>query len=632
MSFFYAWDLVHSEIDFTLRVTTEAEVTDEGILAQREGSLNGGVEYLRIDTGSAIEYVSADFQVSPEEGNLQIRYKVIRGSGTLYAAETSTTGIYKGPNQDLTVHQDANVFLNTNGTTNTVSASIAGADRQTHDATIEYEYTGSGGTTTRPPTNNPVIPPQPTASTLTLSSSTLTGTASTSVPLAATVRNSNGNPVAGIGVTFTLSVTGSGAILTPVAITNTSGVAQTNVILPNTNAVVTVTATVSGASLTQQASITVTGVVPETSTPDTPTVSEPATIEIYDGDDQEGEVNRRLDEDFVVQVLDRNNNGVSFELVRFRVVEGSGRVSPSTARTDRDGLADVTFTPRSQGTIEVEAYLGDLSPVTFTITTGEPPDAIVLFSGNNQSGRPGAALANPFIVEVIDANDDAVLGVTVTFAVTAGGGTLSATSTTTNASGRAQTTLTLGDAPGNNTVAARVTGLTGVTFKATSGSQVLVNASQRAPMYWISRTNGTLHRLVDDEIEELAPNVTGVTSLAVDSANGLLYFGVQMGANRGAIRSANLNGRNVQTLKTLTSVPMGIAIDSAGGTVYWTNSRGRIQSIPTEGSAKITNVLQNLSKSDGTRSPCQTAMLYWGEATWEALRRMSLTDRLRRLS
>ena len=74
-------------------------------------------------------------------------------------------------------------------------------------------------------------------------------------------------------------------------------------------------------------------------------------------------------------------------------------------------------------------------------------NAIVLFSGNNQSGRPGAALANPFIVEVIDANDDAVSGVTVTFAVTAGDGTLSATSTTTNASGRAQTTLTLGDAP-----------------------------------------------------------------------------------------------------------------------------------------------------------------------------------------
>ena len=218
--------------------------------------------------------------------NLEIRYKVIRGNGTLYAAETSTTGVYRGPNQDLTVHQGANVYLNTNGTTNEVSASIAGQDRQTPTATIVYEYSGSSSVITP---SRPSTPTPTTASTLTLSSSTLTGTASTSVPLAATVRDSNGNAAPGIGVTFTLSVTGSGAILTPVAITNTSGVAQTNVILPNTNAVVTVTANVSGSSLTQQASITVTGVAPEASTPDTSTVSEPATIEIYDGDDQEGE-------------------------------------------------------------------------------------------------------------------------------------------------------------------------------------------------------------------------------------------------------------------------------------------------------------------------------------------------------
>ena len=212
---------------------------------------------------------------------------------------------------------------------------------------------------------------------------------------------------------------------------------------------------------------------------------------------------------------------------------------------------------------------------------------------------------------------------TVTFAVTAGGGTLSATSATTNASGRAQTTLTLGDTPGDNTVAARVTGLAGITFKATSGSQVLVDASQRAPMYWVSRTNGKLHRLVDDEIENLAPNVTGVTSLAVDSANGLLYFGVKTGENRGAVRRSNLNGRSAQTLKTLTSVPTGIAIDSAGGTVYWTNSRGRIQSIPTEGSAKITNVLQNLPNPMAL--VLSNGHLYWGEPLGR-LRRVSLTD------
>ena len=470
-----------------------------------------------------------------------------------------------------------------------------------------------GGGTPPPP------PPGTVSPRLNVSTSSSSAAPGTQVIVTASLLNESGTRdfLSGIPVTFTAS-TGSFSSQT---VNTNNGTAQSIFTAPSGVSIVTFTLTANN-YLTQQASITVTGVVPETSTPDTPTVSEPATIEIYDGDDQEGEVNRRLDEDFVVQVLDRNNNGVSFELVRFRVVEGSGRVSPSTARTDRDGLADVTFTPRSQGTIEVEAYLGDLSPVTFTITTGEPPDAIVLFSGNNQSGRPGAALANPFIVEVIDANDDAVSGVAVTFAVTAGGGTLSATSATTNANGRAQTTLTLGDAPGDNTVTARVTGLTGVTFKATSGSQVLVNASQRAPMYWISRADGKLHRLVDDEIENLAPNVTGVTSLAVDSANGLLYFGVKTGENRGAIRSANLNGRNVRTLKTLTSVPTGIAIDSAGGTVYWTNSRGRIQSIPTEGSTKITNVLQNLPNPMAL--VLSNGHLYWGEPLGR-LRRMNLT-------
>ena len=178
--------------------------------------------------------------------------------------------------------------------------------------------------------------------------------------------------------------------------------------------------------------------------------------------------------------------------MRFRIASGTGRLAPSRDTTDSAGYASVGFTPRARGTIEVEAYLDDpnVDPVTFTITTGEPPDAIVKISGDNQSGRPGATLANPLVVEVIDANDDPVSGVTVTFTATAGGGSVSPASATTNNSGRAQTRLTLGDEPGDNTVTARVSGLTAVTFTAKSGMVVLVGASQRAPMYWISRTEG----------------------------------------------------------------------------------------------------------------------------------------------
>ena len=241
-----------------------------------------------------------------------------------------------------------------------------------------------------------------------------------------------------------------------------------------------------------------------------------------------------------------------------------------------------SFTPRSagsQGVIEIEASVGDLTPAIFTVNVGEPPTAIVRVSGNNQSGRPGTRLPNPFVVEVVDENDDPVSGVAVTFAVTAGGGSVSPTSATTNNGGRAQTTLTLGDEVGDNTVQARVTGLRAATFTASAGATVLVESDKRAPMYWVGQQKGTLHRLVDGEVEDLAPAVTGVTGIAVDSANGLLYFAVQNGNNKGAIQRSRLNGRNVQTLKALTAAPIGIAVDSAGSTVYWTNSRGRIQSI-----------------------------------------------------
>ena len=80
-------------------------------------------------------------------------------------------------------------------------------------------------------------------------------------------------------------------------------------------------------------------------------------------------------------------------------------------------------------------------------------------SGDNQQGAPGEALANPFVVEVQDQNGNPLQGTTVTFAVTAGGGTLTATTPTTDANGRAQTTLTLGAMLGINRVEASVEGI-----------------------------------------------------------------------------------------------------------------------------------------------------------------------------
>ena len=469
---------------------------------------------------------------------------------------------------------------------------------------VEFKINGGGSTTTPTTPTTPTPPTTPTtpsgpdaiASVSGNNQSGPTGSALTN-PLVVEVVDSDDAPLSNIRVTFEIT-SGSGTLTPQSARTGANGQASTQ-LTPTGSGSITVEATVDGVASAVTFTATASALISQ--------------LQLDSGNNQTGAINSALDEPLSVRVVDQDNNGVRGQLITFRTVEGSGRFSPSNGRrtTDTDGYASISFTPRSSGTIEVEASSGDLDPVTFTITTGDPPDAIVMVSGNNQSGRPGATLANPFVVEVVDENDDPVAGISVTFAVTAGGGSVSQASATTNNSGRAQTTLTLGDDPGDNTVAARVSGLTAVTFKATSGAEVLVNASQRAPMYWVSRAEGKLHRLVDAEIENLASNVTGVTSIAVDTANSLLYFAVQTGPNRGAIRRANLNGSNVRTLKTLTAVPNGIAVDSAGENVYWTNSRGRIQTMATEGSTQITNVVQNLSNP--TAIAISNGNLYWAE-------------------
>ena len=87
------------------------------------------------------------------------------------------------------------------------------------------------------------------------------------------------------------------------------------------------------------------------------------------------------------------------------------------------------------------------------------PASLVKVSGDNQIGPRGATLANPSVVKVSDENGVAFEGVPLTFAITAGGGTLSATSTTTDANGRAESTLMLGATLGTITISVSVPGL-----------------------------------------------------------------------------------------------------------------------------------------------------------------------------
>ena len=98
--------------------------------------------------------------------------------------------------------------------------------------------------------------------------------------------------------------------------------------------------------------------------------------------------------------------------------------------------------------------------------------ALLKISGDDQKGVSGAALENPFFIEVQDANGAAVVGVSVTYTVTSGGGTLSVTSIMTDEHGRAHSTLTLGPELGANTVEVSADGVEStVTFYAIADAE-----------------------------------------------------------------------------------------------------------------------------------------------------------------
>jgi len=98
--------------------------------------------------------------------------------------------------------------------------------------------------------------------------------------------------------------------------------------------------------------------------------------------------------------------------------------------------------------------------------------ALLKISDDNQKGASFAPLSQPFVIEAQDENGYALVGVSVRFAATVGGGTLNTTITRADKNGRAQSTLTLGPNLGINTLQVSATGIEApATFHAVSDTE-----------------------------------------------------------------------------------------------------------------------------------------------------------------
>lgn len=121
---------------------------------------------------------------------------------------------------------------------------------------------------------------------------------------------------------------------------------------------------------------------------------------------------------------------------------------------------------------------------------GNDPAAIVIISGEPQTGDAGYALPNALIVRVDNADGEGMPDVQVTWVVTSGSGSVDDPTTQTDASGHTQVTWTLSPSVGAQTVEARVSGVTAAVFHA---SALTPNPCNHAIPYSIgAMANGTL--------------------------------------------------------------------------------------------------------------------------------------------
>ncbi|MBK9067044.1 MAG: carboxypeptidase regulatory-like domain-containing protein [Gemmatimonadetes bacterium] len=259
-----------------------------------------------------------------------------------------------------------------------------------------------------------------------------------------------------------------------------------------------------------------------------------------------------------VLVTDQSGNPVSGVSVTFAVATGGGSVTGGAATTDAGGIATVgSWTlGASVGANTLTATSGSLtgSPVTFTATGAVGPAALLAANaGTGQSAIAGSAVTIAPAVLVTDANGNPVSGVSVTFAVATGGGSLTGGGAVTDAGGIATVgSWTLGAVAGANTLTATSSGLGGspVTFSATG---VAGPASELAfGQQPTSVTSGAA--------------ITPAVTVRVTDANGNLITGatdaitLALGANPGG---GTLGGTlTVSALGGIATFP-GLSIDNA---------------------------------------------------------------------
>jgi hypothetical protein len=300
-------------------------------------------------------------------------------------------------------------------------------------------------------------PPPPTVQLAISSGNNQTGDVNTLLPKKLIVRvTSNGNPVGGAPITFTVK-TGGGTLSNVDPQTGAAGYATAEWTLGALVGTQTVEASTPGAT-----AVTFTA----TANGQAPTIQ----LSIVSGNNQTAYINTQLPQRLVVRVTS-NGNPLAGAAVSFTVKTGGGSLANVNAQTDGSGQAGADWTLGSLvGAQTVEVSTAGAPAVTFTANASNPPTSslvVQIVGGNNQTGGVNTLLPQRLAIRVMN-NGVPVAGAAVSFVVKTGGGTLSAVSLVTGELGYASAKWKLGSLVGTQTVEASTPGATAVTFTATA--------------------------------------------------------------------------------------------------------------------------------------------------------------------
>ena len=346
-----------------------------------------------------------------------------------------------------------------------------------------------------------------------------------------------GNPVSGTTVSAAISL-GGGSVTNSAPVSDSSGTASVGTwrlgTLVGSNAL-----TVSGTGLAgSPITFTATGLV-----------DVPSQMVVFAGDGQSALIGNAVSINPAVRVSDQYGNAVGGVAVTFAIGLGNGIIgTPATVPTDTAGIAKSptwTLGPVA-GANTLGATATGLPAVTFNaqgITS--LASTIATQAGNGQTGIVGTALPTPYGVIVKNLAGAPVAGVPVSWSVGAGGGTIAPAQSTTDASGIATASRTLGTVVGTQTATASVGGLAGspVTFSATA----LAGAATRLVKKSVDPQTGTVGLIVS-----APPSVRVEDQFGNDVAGATVTFAVISGGGLLAAASPTSDAQGIATVGSWT--------------------------------------------------------------------------------